>query len=381
MKRSKPSRVADTKRRASLTIALILLSVALWIAVLRGSGLTSPARRHLDAGMEYAKVGQSARAEQEWLTATRLDRDNADAWELLAQYYTSTNNCAAAMEPLRQMLRLRPQTPGLLDRLAACAFSSGDEVSALNYTRQELARTPDDLAALKRGAVLLGYQGDNAQRLDCLRRLARLQPNSPDDLRNLASALIDDAHYTEALPFTQSLLGADPNDGEAHTLRGICLLNTVSGLQGAARAQTDFETTLRLNPNAPFAHLYLGEVYRRRGEFSLAIQQIETAARLLPYRRQVYHELSRVCWQARMPVQATRAQQRSDELRHEEDRFTALEDRCAANPTDFDSHLEAGLFALRRADRRKAGYYLHHAALLKPDDLRVHQALQQLVAP
>src|SRR5688572_25567626 len=96
--------------RPPIAFGLILLAALTWGAVLLWQSRSSPARRHIDAAVEYTRQGQSRLAEREWLAATRLDPDNPEIWKQLSELYLATNNFPAAIEPTRHILRLAPDT-------------------------------------------------------------------------------------------------------------------------------------------------------------------------------------------------------------------------------------------------------------------------------
>src|SRR5262245_2364160 len=93
-----------------IAVGLILLAALVWGLISWLQGHHDPAETHVEAGIEAMQQGQRDRAKQEWQAATHLSPNNADAWELLAEAYLSEKDWKAAVEPFRQLLRLRPET-------------------------------------------------------------------------------------------------------------------------------------------------------------------------------------------------------------------------------------------------------------------------------
>jgi tetratricopeptide (TPR) repeat protein len=373
---SPPSR--RSALRPSVAIGLVALAAVAWGAVLMWQARTAPAQRHIDAAIEYTHQRLGKEAEQEWRAALRLDPNNADAWEQLGELNLSTQDWPAAVAPFRQLLRLRPNAPHVYERLAVATLRSGDEISALKYAEEELKREPNNLGALTIAALLLQDTGDDAKRLECLRRLTALQPDDKEALQTLAQALVAQRQYAEAQSVIAPILQRDPINIPALELRGEARMESDFTPQGKAQAEADFKRVLALNPKAAVAHFYLGKLYRREGRFALALPHLEAAARNLPDRAEVYFELAGLYARMGRSQEATHARQRFNALHQQADLLRRLEERCAADPNDFEDRRQRGLLALQSGDYRRASNYLHQAQQLRPNDVTTRDALQRL---
>jgi predicted Zn-dependent protease len=291
---------------------LCALAAALWVLMLRSQ--LSPARRHLDAGIEYVRQHRPADAEREWREAARLAPDDPQAWSYLAELYTDTLNWPAALECLHHLEGLRRETPHLAARLAQCNLHIGDEQAAYRYADASLRREPDDPATLLLFCGLLAKTHENQRRLDLLRHLARLQPDSLPVQLLLAATLTDKRQFDEAGPLTERILQRDPGNLEASSLRGMITLNTDPSPQGLKRAEADFLRAATSPRYAAFAQFNLGKIYKRRGQPGTAIPHLEAAAQALPLKREVWFELADACAQAGRTQEAERARRRSEEL-------------------------------------------------------------------
>jgi predicted Zn-dependent protease len=370
----------STKRTAVAAAILLVAASAAWGVILLRQYRAAPAQRHIDAAMQYSQQRLGREAEREWRAAVRLDPDNAAAWEQLGELYFSTRNWVAAVEPFQQLRRLKPDAPHVCERLAACTLRSGDEVSALRYAEEELKRDPNNIGALAIAATLLADTGDDTRRLEYLRRLARLRPDDPDFLAMLAAALTGAGLYAEARPVLGHLLERAPDSAVTYLLRGRGWLEGDPSPQGLAQAEADLKRALALRPGYAAPHLYLGRIYRRRGQPARALPELEKAARGQPDRSDVYFELAGLYQQMGRADDAARARARFEALRQEADLIGRLEQRCAVDPNDFDDHKRMGLLALRRGDDRRASHYLNRAQKLRPEDADVRAALQQLAS-
>jgi cytochrome c-type biogenesis protein CcmH/NrfG len=362
---------------AASALALAALTWGLvWVWQFRRSAV----QRHIEAGIEAAQSGQGEKAEQEWQTAVRLDPRNAGAWDLLGEYYLSTNNQPAAVAAFRRALQLQPHTSKREGQLAESTLRAGDEVSALRYAQDALKDDPDNAAALSIAARLLGDVQDEKRRIDCLRRLVKIQPDDLSALSRLAVALSDNQLHPQAGPVLAHILDLDPNNATAHALRGEMHFILDASPQGLAQAQSDLNRALQLDPTAPFPRFYLGKLYLRTGQPARAVFQLEEAARLQPDKPEIYFELADAYRRAGKPQQAGAARRRFAALSDHADLVSRLEKRCVVEPQNFAIHAQLGLLKLKEGDYRRAGFYLNAAHQLQPTDTRVDAALRQIAA-
>jgi predicted Zn-dependent protease len=340
----------------------------------------APVNRSIAAGMEHARRGHAKQAEQAWRAAAAADPANATAWELLGELYFSTGNWGAAADAFLHLQRLRPDTPDINARLAACFLPAGDEKGALRYAEAELRGDPDDVDALALAVQLLGRTGEEKKRLEYLRRLTALKPNELAFLVMRAEALSFRNQYAEAAPVLERILRLDPANTQAYSLRGMAAFNQDPSPRGLARAEADFNRALRHNPLAPFPRFYLGKVYKRMGQPDKAVFQLETAARLMPRKMDTFYELAAACEQAGQKQKAAAARARFAALRRESAEISALVKRCVMYPNHFGYHLRLGLLTLKAGDVRQARHFLRRADTLRPNDPRVRAGLRQLAA-
>lgn len=365
-------------RRRKAAVFLLLAAAAAWGFVLLIQLPNSSAQRHIEAGMELAQSGKGVKAEREWREAARLAPKNAQAWELLGEYYLSADRFVSALDAFRHLERLQPETPQLYARLAIAAFKTGDEVAAYDYAEAELRRSPEDVTALALAATLLAGMGEETKRLTYLRRLVELAPDDLDFQIMLAKALTFKPRYEEAILVLDGILQRAPDNAEAASLRGMCRLNSDPSAQGQAQAEADFLRAIQINARLSFPRLYLGRLYRKQRKHEKAIHQLQTAAQLSPDMGSVYFEIAAIYDQAGQPNKAAPARERFAAIKREEERIFSLEQRSVASPENFDYKLELGKIYLQKGDLRKAGSYLNKARTLRPDDAEVRLAFEEL---
>lgn len=365
-------------RHLRIAVGLLLLAAVAWGVIAWLHGHSDPAEAHVEAGIEAMQQGQRDRAKQEWQEAARLNPNNADARELLAEAYLSEKNWKAAVEPFRQLLRLRPNTENVYERLATAALQSGDQESAAQFAQEELQRHPKNVEALKIAIQLLPFAKDAAQKLNYLRQMVALQPENREYQFLLVQEAIAQHRYPDALKTLDTILQREPENVKALSLRGMSRVESATSAAEQALAEADLKHALELAPDAPFLRFYLGKLYARQGRMPQAVAQLERAARQMKGRKEIFFELQNAYTQTGQPARAAQAQKQFAALLREETLLDTLQKRCAAEPNDFDSHLQLGLLFLKHGDWRKAGVYLKRAQTLRPDDARVRAALQQV---
>jgi len=366
----------------------ILALVALLVCVV-GLGVVAGRRRFVDRstvheGEELLREGHSDEAEAKWRGLVRADPANAAAWDRLASLYFGRNNPADAVEPLRNVLRLRPETPGIHRKLAECLLQVGDKSAALTQAREALKENPYDATSLVVAASLLDEMSQGAEALAYKRRLAQVRPNDSEALRTLAVALIGVGSYAEALPTIERLISVEPSKAPAYALRGIATFYTDRSVQGLTKAKADFEKSLQLEPGVyPIADrvpsfFYLGRVLARLHQPTKAIPLLEKAKLLQPGWGEPDFILAEAYDMAGQHDRAEGARQSFKSWRQEADQERVLALRVEINPSDFDSGLALAKIKLHKLDYDSAARYLSMALRLKPGDPVARTTMEQL---
>jgi tetratricopeptide (TPR) repeat protein len=371
--------VPRTAPRLLLAVVMLGLAITAWMRLGGEWRRGQPLRRHLYAGVEFARRGMGAQAESEWKAALRLDPNYTNAYRLLAEYYLSARHWQKARDALQRLRKLAPQDEHLACRLAACALNMGDEVSAYQEAETEIHQhDPNCVAALATSAVLLSRMGEKPRAVTYYRRLGRLQPDDPVLQYLLAEVLSDTFAYREARPVLEHVIKLDPNQADAYALLGRGWIDDTSAPDHVQRAEQAFRKALELNPLNSEARLAYGRLLLRASRPREAIVQLEEATRLMPNATEAAYDLTRAYDLAGQPAQAAAARRRFLGLRQIASRVQALEKRASVSPTNFDYPYELGTLELGRGNYRRAYVWLNKALVLRPADRRVASALDDL---
>ena len=99
---------------------MVILTASAWGFIAWQHFQQAPIRGHIAAGRDYATAGQGSAAEKEWRAALQIAPQNAEAWQLLGEYYFAIENWPEAKNAFEQVTKIEPQTP-----LVVGSFSSG----------------------------------------------------------------------------------------------------------------------------------------------------------------------------------------------------------------------------------------------------------------
>ena len=366
-----------TRFRLRLSLVLLLTGAAALTAAY-ALNPRSVARRHVEAGDRLAREGRTDRALAEWQEAVRLNPDDPDAWRQIGRRHAAAQEWPKAIEAFKRVARANPSQPRIFTRLADCAASSGDTAAARDYVEQALKRNPNDAAALDIAQELWTAKGEEPQRLEYLRRLARLKPDQPRYLLQLAELLIHEMDYQEARRVVDALIRIEPENGRAYALRGLTGLVQAGSPAELAAAETDIRKSLAHEPNDPFTRFQLARIYRRQGKPVEAARELEHAVGLSPNQYNLHYELALTYQALGESEKAARSRARFEMIRNDLDRALLLEKRCVAYPGNFDYHLEYGLLLIKQRDYPKAEIALRKAVDLRPTDRRAASALHRL---
>jgi tetratricopeptide (TPR) repeat protein len=246
------------------------------------------------------------------LVEAQLGRDPGDArgHTLLARLYLSKRLFGLAEEECNRALTSPPGTPArtaALKLLAIARNRSGDPKAATTHMQEYLAERPKDLDAIVRlsafqaaddahdaalqtlrkaeqefpeapqlpaqEAMLLHQAGDIPGAIAALRRATELKQDSIRLQLLLASLLIKDNRFQEALPIARKVRDLAPQQHVAADTLGWCLV--LNGELGQALPHLQF--AIAAAPNAPRYHYHYAVLLSRREKTEEATRELQLA--------------------------------------------------------------------------------------------------------
>jgi len=373
-----------------LAAATLICGVVAW-----RSREEAPASRHINAGIELMQSKNPAAAEREWREAVRLDPNNVQAWQLLGDYYQAAELWPQAREAFEHVLSVAPDAPGARASLANCALKLNDIGSAQSQAELAVQQNAADVGALKVLAAVAWEKEQDDKQLQLLRRVAELSPQDVKAQEALAEALSESHEYAQARPLLARILQLNAGDALAYRLRATARLDEDATPEGLAAARADLQKALQLDPDDVESHRYLGRVYMRLNQPTLAIEEFKAVGRDRPYASAHFVELAAAYRKAGDVRAADAWAQRFATVEHFNMRIRDLRDRIARKTAKFDNYLELGRILLKGAQdkgdsfylfqfRYKKGQveaadlYLSKALELRPQDAKAQAAVRQL---
>ncbi len=324
------------------------------------------------------KAGLSQEAETAINSVLLDDPDSPAALEILAKVQIGGQRYGPAIETLRHLTKVKPETPGVYANLAECLRITGDSNGAIEQAEIGVQKNPNDAAALAEAARLLKSVDEGARELGYERRLVQLRPEDPPALKMLADALVRYGFYPESAPVIEKLLRLTPTDATVWTLRGEVISRTDQTPGGMARAEASYLKALELTPASYVPNLFLGRLYVRMNQPGKAIPCLLRANQRLPSRRDADFVLAQAYDLLGLKSQAEEARRRFVSWREATEEERQLEKRVAINRESFEDNLDLGVIKLNKRDLSAARFYLGRAVQMRPDSAKADAAAQRL---
>jgi tetratricopeptide (TPR) repeat protein len=268
---------------------------------------------HRDAAAAALKTNDFSRAEQEYRAILAIDPKNVEASSALGVALYASGNLREASSALRDALNLDPSQPRIQLFLALTQAELGQCDQALPTLEAQWKDQPD--LRLRRLAGLSALDCESAAgHLSAALRLAEplktQYPDNPDVLYKLAglysrlwnevAGMLIEKHpesyrvhqlagevyeaqgqgeqaireYNLALKENGRVAGIHARIGQIILQQG--------GADSETRALTEFQEELAINPESATAQYAIGEIFRRRGDYSQAATHLQRAVTLDP---------------------------------------------------------------------------------------------------
>jgi tetratricopeptide (TPR) repeat protein len=237
----------------------------------------------------------------EFREAVRLRPDYAEAYNNIGLVLTQADDDTAAITAYREALRLRPDYADAHANLGAALIAT-DAEQAVVELEKAVALAPDSTKAQFNLAVAYGSsKAGPAKEIEQLRKVIALSPNFARAHLALGKAVLRDGKVPEAIQELQEATKLDPRSGEAHYQLGLALarggrkdegvvevqkgrelsaaddrnqnvnLDIAEGREALDKgdleqAAAKFLHAIRLQPDSPDAHRFLGMVLEKQGD-------------------------------------------------------------------------------------------------------------------
>ena len=249
-------------------------------------------------GRTYLEQGETAKGIEEVRAAIQLHPEFAEAHETLGIAYLEQRQWDAAIRHLSRALELKPELSLARNYLGRLYMAQGRSEAAITAFRQLVEHHPDVAEARHNLAVAYARHGQQEQAREQFRAAIRLQPNFQAARLDYAALASDMGRHQEAIEMLQGMLataGASSAFDPVEVRYRLGLAHLAA--QQLPEAAAALKQVLEAAPNHAEAHVYLGSIYFRLGQYDSAwrhARRAETlgapAAELIAALRQVSPE-------------------------------------------------------------------------------------------
>jgi tetratricopeptide (TPR) repeat protein len=253
---------------------------------------------------EYVKKGMLSAAMETCKEALQRDPSFVDARLMLAGLYATTHENAAAIAEYDRILKKDPKHEEAIVYKAQVLLEDGLAKEAIKVLERFTAKTTDSVLGwyylarahehenhfneavrgykkaieLKPGfnqAVLsLGYlYEEKQQNAKAIAVYSDLWDSSQDAMAagRIATLLLKDEKYEQALPYLEAIAASDPEDMNARVKLGLVQMQ----LKHYEQAIVVFNEILKRNPESDRIHYYLGSLYEELKDFDKAMAELK----------------------------------------------------------------------------------------------------------
>ena len=238
-----------------------------------------------------------------WLERARSEDPAAIAPRiLLVQHYLLNRSAAKALIIANEARTIAPDHPDVLNALAEAQSASGDKAGAVSSYVLMVKVVPQSRLAYYRLAMAQAANGDPREAIDSLRRALRLKPDYIDAETAMAMLEYQIGRYGDSLRVARQIQRHDPKLAIGYALEGDSLmaqqqfaaaekayqnafarrksgalatkLHAALNQSGRAKeADAGLLQWLREQPRDAASRLYIADVYVKRQQHPLAIDQ------------------------------------------------------------------------------------------------------------
>ncbi len=232
-------------------------------------------------GRMHLEQGDTAQGIEEVQAAIRLHPELAEAHETLGLAYIEQSQWQAAIRHLVRALDLKPELRLGRNHLGRLYMAQGRLEAAIAEFRRLVEHHPELAEARHNLTVAYARHGQPEQALRQFRAAIRLQPNFQAARLDFAALASDMGRHQEAIDMLKGMLatsGASLSFDPVEVRYRLALVHLAA--QQLPEATAALKQVLQAQPNHAEAHVYLGSIYYRRGQYDSAWRHARRAEAL-----------------------------------------------------------------------------------------------------
>lgn len=287
----------------------------------------------LDEGLRLHRAGLLQEAEQQYRQILDIQKNNADALNLLGVLCHQTGRSQEGGELVQRAIQINPKHFDAATNLGNILADLGYVDNAIGCYEHALEIKPNHATAHCSYGALLSRLGQQEAAISHLRQALASHPNYPEAHFNLGEALERNSNLTEAIEEFTAFLETHPTNHAAKLNIADCLKK--SGR--IAEATKHYKELIASNPDFFLAYNNLGNMLREQGELAEAESLFSSALQMAPNLAELHGNIS--------PVLIS--QNRIDEA------INHLDTSLAISPGYPEAHFTKGLALLVNGDLKQ----------------------------
>ncbi len=314
------------------------------------------------------EAGKLAEAELVLDHAEKLSPTDSVILTLDAKVKGRLGEYSSAVDLLRSVVRLTPESAQAHVNLAIALADSGDLNSALAETATAISIAPDlAIAHLNRARILDDMKRDR-EAGDEFALAARFAPGNPDCYFYWSFAERAQGNFTKEAELLQKAVKLEPRDVKAH----IMLANSLLNQNRTAEAVAELRTALAIDPNSAQAIYKLSralsttdpeESKRLRGQFDRLRVQNSILEQAKALANEGFHAFTVHDWRESVHL------------------YSEAIDACGDCEIESALHRDLGLTLCRDGQIERGAEELREALALNPEDRDAAKALEVIRVP
>ena len=240
----------------------------------------------LELGIARGRSGQQSAAIAALQRAVALKPDLSQAWNALGDHLAAAGDTDAAQAAYTQHLRYSTRDPALM---AAAAALNGDDIpQAEALLREQLKKSPTDVAAIRMLAEVAARIGRQEDAENLLARCLELAPGFHAARQNYALVLHRGNKPLEALTQIDALLAAEPSNPGYRNLKAV-VLSRIGDYEPAIALYAGILDQYPINPKVWLSY---GHTLKTAGQTEPAIAAYRRCITLEPDFGEAYWSLA-----------------------------------------------------------------------------------------
>jgi len=231
-------------------------------------------------GMLYRRTGDHERARATYLHLARLNPESEDAFLYLAGEYQRLNKLDSAVWAMRELARLRSDSPELMNELGRLLRHKGDHRGAHDAFRHSLKidHSLKNMAAMLMLSDMYEKSNQPDSAADVFEQVLEWNPGNAQLHREIARIWTERDSVLKALPHLRAIVQYDPSD--YRTRRQLAF--TYIGLDSLDLAEAQLDLLVEEGPAEAGNHYFLAQIGLRRQDYRKAASEFERVTQLAP---------------------------------------------------------------------------------------------------